>query len=574
MSIYRTSWVDQEAQIGGVPNGWTFSASQGLCQVVVEPNSREYPSGASLRFTSNSTNTFRRAIWTDGASVEDQQILALVSTSKLTTSGVYCYVLGRYVDADNNYRAYFVSNDTFRIARWNGGVVDVLASASFGWSANTNYWILLECVGTTVRAKVWEDGEAEPGSWTVSAVDSDVSLTEGRQGVGVFNGIGSSPGTLVHEFRVATASDTVPRGFSAPRRPIVLAATTSSITVKPFDGIITANATMVHPNNLGVSAWRARATDVGNNEFFSGWVAPGSPLVITGLSAATAYDVQIQARDATEEAGDWSGIHYGNTIASGRTLIGEDFTSYISDAGLAAVWPIRWEAIPGLLQFTLNDDIFRYARARMLSNGLHSVEWTEVPHISGYQKVRVLVAASPGAVADIFIPFSVAESSPPLSGWAVKYDIILNELRIGTLSDEITFTSTNLASVATSIGFFYIEAEYNPDTEVIRGRVYDPWEEPPAWQVSRSGIPAFESPLVPLLAFAASFSPRSLVSVEWEYESSIIQPVSGSIVSLTAMEGEATAQEEGGGGGGNNSLFLTCSPTPLSLDWTKSPTGE
>lgn len=41
--------------------------------------------------------------------------------------------------------------------------------------ANTDYWIRAQANGTTIRAKMWKDGTAEPGTWTVTVTDSSIS---------------------------------------------------------------------------------------------------------------------------------------------------------------------------------------------------------------------------------------------------------------------------------------------------------------------------------------------------------------------------------------------------------------
>lgn len=54
----------------------------------------------------------------------------------------------------------------------NGGGTNILDSVSDTLSEDTWYWTRVEKSGTTIRAKTWEDGTSEPGTWDRSATDS------------------------------------------------------------------------------------------------------------------------------------------------------------------------------------------------------------------------------------------------------------------------------------------------------------------------------------------------------------------------------------------------------------------
>jgi hypothetical protein len=49
-----------------------------------------------------------------------------------------------------------------------------MAFAAFIWDSGTA-WIRFQATGTTVRGKIWLDGDSEPESWTVSTTDSAIS---------------------------------------------------------------------------------------------------------------------------------------------------------------------------------------------------------------------------------------------------------------------------------------------------------------------------------------------------------------------------------------------------------------
>lgn len=111
--------------------------------------------------------------------------------SSLASSGAYGRCLLRVSGssgAEHGYMCELVDNNVFRIAKYDGSATHVpLDSVAFSWSTSTWYWMHVEYVGTTLRAKVWPDGDTEPGSWMVSASDSEWQSTQGFAGVGTLS---------------------------------------------------------------------------------------------------------------------------------------------------------------------------------------------------------------------------------------------------------------------------------------------------------------------------------------------------------------------------------------------------
>src|SRR5690606_7951569 len=54
------------------------------------------------------------------------------------------------------------------------GSTSTLGSTAFSFSTEVWYWLRLRCEGTDIKAKVWEDGDPEPG-WMIEETDSDIS---------------------------------------------------------------------------------------------------------------------------------------------------------------------------------------------------------------------------------------------------------------------------------------------------------------------------------------------------------------------------------------------------------------
>jgi hypothetical protein len=63
-------------------------------------------------------------------------------------------------------------NDKLTLYNVTNGSTSLIGSTAFTAAMDTSYSIKVGRSGTTVRAKVWETGDTEPG-WMVSAADSD-----------------------------------------------------------------------------------------------------------------------------------------------------------------------------------------------------------------------------------------------------------------------------------------------------------------------------------------------------------------------------------------------------------------
>jgi hypothetical protein len=74
-----------------------------------------------------------------------------------------------HVGDDEWIRAGRSSGGNLFIQQKDGGSTTTIAGPSaITFSANTDYWFRFQAEGSAVRAKFWEDGTAEPGSWTIS----------------------------------------------------------------------------------------------------------------------------------------------------------------------------------------------------------------------------------------------------------------------------------------------------------------------------------------------------------------------------------------------------------------------
>jgi hypothetical protein len=115
-----------------------------------------------------------------GSSTTDSEVLATASISGFNTTN-FGTVL-RWTDTNNWYKAY-IDGSQLVLQKKVQGTSTTLKSATFTAKAGTAYSIRFRVVGTTLSAKVWASGTAEPTAWTVTATDS--SFKSGFDGIRV-----------------------------------------------------------------------------------------------------------------------------------------------------------------------------------------------------------------------------------------------------------------------------------------------------------------------------------------------------------------------------------------------------
>lgn len=117
-----------------------------------------------------------------GASASNVEVLVSGSLSSFSNSNFGA--LARWQNTNNMYKAY-IDGGSFVLLKWFNGKATTLKSVSFAAKAGTSYTIRFNVNGTTLSAKVWATGTAEPSSWTATATDS--SLQSGYCGIRVLN---------------------------------------------------------------------------------------------------------------------------------------------------------------------------------------------------------------------------------------------------------------------------------------------------------------------------------------------------------------------------------------------------
>ncbi|MEU1908101.1 poly-gamma-glutamate hydrolase family protein [Streptomyces hygroscopicus] len=118
------------------------------------------------------------------ASVPDLDVVCAMGTDTLAAGGAhFLHLVGRYVNTDNNYLARVAFNTdatvTLTLRKRVAGVETLLATASnttgLAHAPGRMFWVRLRILGSTLQAKIWQDGTPEPADWAVTVQDTDLT---------------------------------------------------------------------------------------------------------------------------------------------------------------------------------------------------------------------------------------------------------------------------------------------------------------------------------------------------------------------------------------------------------------
>jgi hypothetical protein len=216
MAQYYTDFRNE--YIGnGAPSGWfvRINAGTGTFSKIRDTSN---PSGKSFRITGG-TNGSKVVSYNAADGANDVETLVKFRVNGMDT-GRQGIALHRYSGTSeastagwalqflpaSSVKSLLISNDQ------SGATHNF---ANYNWSANTVYWARFRTVGTSIQARVWPDGSAEPGTWLLDSVDSTF-----MGGAGTYNGVGSftanANGVDFMEYAVATGGDTAVRDLPNP----------------------------------------------------------------------------------------------------------------------------------------------------------------------------------------------------------------------------------------------------------------------------------------------------------------------------------------------------------------------
>jgi hypothetical protein len=118
---------------------------------------------------SNSPTTYSGVL---GPVATNAEVLFSGSMSSYTNNNLGAVL--RWSNDNNWYKAYITGTSLIVQKRVNGATT-ILGSVPFAATAGTSYTLRFRVVGTTLYARVWQAGTAEPTNWMVMVTDTTFS---------------------------------------------------------------------------------------------------------------------------------------------------------------------------------------------------------------------------------------------------------------------------------------------------------------------------------------------------------------------------------------------------------------
>ena len=123
-----------------------------------------------------------REMLLQGTSLLDTSARISYTLSSGPSTGVAYEGLGARRSGSNGYRAlawHRADGSTWLVIQRNGTAIASTAVAGLTWTAGSTFNLLMETTGsstTTIRAKLWAGGAAEPAAWQLSTTDATAAL--------------------------------------------------------------------------------------------------------------------------------------------------------------------------------------------------------------------------------------------------------------------------------------------------------------------------------------------------------------------------------------------------------------
>jgi hypothetical protein len=258
----------------------------------------------------------------------EQYVYAIISSDNATTTGNWeptnSVVLSLEYDA-------VAANSTLFLKDSVAGTVTDVASVTKSLTGTTKYAVRFQHIGSTARARVWVSGQAEPGTWDITATIA--AKTAGRVGFLTANGAATTIRTF--DFDDVLVTDVAGgSAFSGTRAFTGSGTLAGSGVPKPtgaraFTGSGALTGAGV-PKPLGTAALTGAGTLTGSGVADTS-AAPGTVLDIGSGASQNHFDVQIAPTGGTAEqhtmaeiAAGYSAAPYFEPLANG----GQDWVRF------------------------------------------------------------------------------------------------------------------------------------------------------------------------------------------------------------------------------------------------------
>lgn len=162
-------------------------------------------------------------------------------------------------------------------------------------AANTIYGLRLQRVGTTLRARIWLDGGAEPGTWDVSVTDA--SISSGRFFIETEQSVAATKTIKVHSIEAGVPTPATTQ-YTATGTLVTTSVSDTSISFQ-------SNFTQDSNSNNSIDV-KYRKTTVGSwtdNTNIPTRNAANYTFTISGLEPNTSYYVRVKYTDADNVVG-------------------------------------------------------------------------------------------------------------------------------------------------------------------------------------------------------------------------------------------------------------------------------
>jgi len=193
---------------GSPPSDWTVRWDS-ISSITVETGTGL---GGKELTTATSSNGAYAVSWDTPDSLADVEALCKIKIDGNDSDGsVKVFVRGGGGSSTRvGYYLRFIHNsDTVTLNVYDdpGASSATLDSAAFsGLARDIWYWVRIRAIGSSIKAKVWQDGNSEPGTWTLEATDTTITAA-GWQGFGWWT---DSEAPEVDYYSVASGGLTAP----------------------------------------------------------------------------------------------------------------------------------------------------------------------------------------------------------------------------------------------------------------------------------------------------------------------------------------------------------------------------
>jgi YVTN family beta-propeller protein len=249
----------------------------------------------------------------------DEDVLFSGSLSAFSSSNIGSVI--RWADTNDWYKAY-IDGTNLVIQKKVNGATTTLKTTPFTATTNTNYCLRVQVVGTTLNARVWATGQAEPANWMATATDA--TFASGRVGLRMLTQGGTATYTSF------TATSLAPTPTPTPTaNPTPTATPTPTNTPTPTPTSTPTPTPTNTPAPTPVSSIIAQDTFQRGNQTFWGTASDGH---VWGADAATNAIFTIGSNAGRVSGGttSYTGI-LGSTTMNGQILFSGSLSNVTSN---------------------------------------------------------------------------------------------------------------------------------------------------------------------------------------------------------------------------------------------------